>query len=277
MWGPIRAFSILYPIFVSTVSDVKVPMLPSHKRTDITIFKPFMDLDTQPVLFIPDVHFANLQRGAHVSKAHGCGDQEALRCICKRPGMLCVCVYMWNVRLHQCCNQIQAASRVQEMLLQDTLAGINWECFTTMENYFLSSPVCLNLKGFFHSIFMNCRVVFSCTIPWDPGVLLYSRLLQVPAAGWKSILCNWHECQLWSTARVPCLSVPGKFQLTRNWKGKKLVCNQVSKSWNLLCQEFCHALTSSKPYFLRALPELLARMENELSASDTLHIFLQRS
>ncbi|XP_009874975.1 PREDICTED: grainyhead-like protein 1 homolog [Apaloderma vittatum] len=48
------------------VSDVKVPMLPSHKRTDITIFKPFMDLDTQPVLFIPDVHFANLQRGAHV-------------------------------------------------------------------------------------------------------------------------------------------------------------------------------------------------------------------
>ncbi|XP_054239519.1 grainyhead-like protein 1 homolog [Indicator indicator] len=48
------------------ISDVKVPMLPSHKRTDITIFKPFMDLDTQPVLFIPDVHFANLQRGAHV-------------------------------------------------------------------------------------------------------------------------------------------------------------------------------------------------------------------
>ncbi|NXQ97928.1 GRHL1 protein, partial [Sagittarius serpentarius] len=55
------------PIFgLSAVSDVKVPMLPSHKRTDITIFKPFMDLDTQPVLFIPDVHFANLQRGAHV-------------------------------------------------------------------------------------------------------------------------------------------------------------------------------------------------------------------
>lgn len=94
MWGPIRTFSILYPIFVSTVSDVKVPMLPSHKRTDITIFKPFMDLDTQPVLFIPDVHFANLQRGAHVSKAHGCGDQEALRCICKRPGMLCVCIHV---------------------------------------------------------------------------------------------------------------------------------------------------------------------------------------
>ncbi|NXI20098.1 GRHL1 protein, partial [Irena cyanogastra] len=51
---------------MNAFSDVKVPMLPSHKRTDITIFKPFMDLDTQPVLFIPDVHFANLQRGAHV-------------------------------------------------------------------------------------------------------------------------------------------------------------------------------------------------------------------
>ncbi|NWR84018.1 GRHL1 protein, partial [Furnarius figulus] len=51
---------------LNAFSDVKVPMLPSHKRTDITIFKPFMDLDTQPVLFIPDVHFANLQRGAHV-------------------------------------------------------------------------------------------------------------------------------------------------------------------------------------------------------------------
>ncbi|OXB63061.1 hypothetical protein ASZ78_016783, partial [Callipepla squamata] len=61
---------------LNAFSDVKVPMLPSHKRTDITIFKPFMDLDTQPVLFIPDVHFANLQRGAHVSKAHGCGGEE---------------------------------------------------------------------------------------------------------------------------------------------------------------------------------------------------------
>lgn len=48
------------------VSDVKVPLLPSHKRMDITVFKPFVDLDTQPVLFIPDVHFASLQRGSHV-------------------------------------------------------------------------------------------------------------------------------------------------------------------------------------------------------------------
>ncbi|KAJ6654071.1 hypothetical protein lerEdw1_007497 [Lerista edwardsae] len=51
---------------LNAFSDVKVPLLPSHKRTDITIFKSFMDLDTQPVLFIPDVHYSNLQRGAHV-------------------------------------------------------------------------------------------------------------------------------------------------------------------------------------------------------------------
>ncbi|KAB0379346.1 hypothetical protein FD755_007130, partial [Muntiacus reevesi] len=51
---------------LNAFSDVKVPLLPSHKRMDITVFKPFIDLDTQPVLFIPDVHFASLQRGAHV-------------------------------------------------------------------------------------------------------------------------------------------------------------------------------------------------------------------
>ncbi|EMP42008.1 Grainyhead-like protein 1 like protein [Chelonia mydas] len=46
--------------------DVKVPMLPSHKRTDVTVFKPSQDLDTQPVLFIPDLHHSSLQRGTHV-------------------------------------------------------------------------------------------------------------------------------------------------------------------------------------------------------------------
>ncbi|XP_063040214.1 grainyhead-like protein 1 homolog isoform X2 [Engraulis encrasicolus] len=40
--------------------DVKVPLL--HKRSDITIFKSMMDLETQPVLFIPDIHFSNIQR-----------------------------------------------------------------------------------------------------------------------------------------------------------------------------------------------------------------------
>ncbi|XP_018415512.1 PREDICTED: grainyhead-like protein 1 homolog isoform X2 [Nanorana parkeri] len=48
------------------VTDVKGALLPSHKRTDLTVFKPMQDMDTQPVLFIPDVHFANLQRTTHV-------------------------------------------------------------------------------------------------------------------------------------------------------------------------------------------------------------------
>ncbi|XP_040204550.1 grainyhead-like protein 1 homolog isoform X3 [Rana temporaria] len=48
------------------VTDVKGGLLASHKRTDITVFKPMQDMDTQPVLFIPDVHFANLQRTTHV-------------------------------------------------------------------------------------------------------------------------------------------------------------------------------------------------------------------
>ncbi|XP_043935191.1 grainyhead-like protein 1 homolog isoform X2 [Protopterus annectens] len=46
-------------------SDVKLPLPPTQKRTDITVFKALGDHDTQPVLFIPDVHFSNLQRGGH--------------------------------------------------------------------------------------------------------------------------------------------------------------------------------------------------------------------
>lgn len=36
------------------------------KRADNTLFKTMMDLDSQPVLFIPDVHFGNLQRAGQV-------------------------------------------------------------------------------------------------------------------------------------------------------------------------------------------------------------------
>uniref|UniRef100_A0A3Q2Y6T5 Grainyhead-like transcription factor 1 n=1 Tax=Hippocampus comes TaxID=109280 RepID=A0A3Q2Y6T5_HIPCM len=43
--------------------DVKVPIL--QKRNDVTIFKMMNDLETQPVLFIPDIHFSTFQR--HVS------------------------------------------------------------------------------------------------------------------------------------------------------------------------------------------------------------------
>ncbi|XP_008284543.1 grainyhead-like protein 1 homolog isoform X3 [Stegastes partitus] len=40
--------------------DVKVPIL--QKRNDVTIFKMMTDLETQPVLFIPDIHFSAFQR-----------------------------------------------------------------------------------------------------------------------------------------------------------------------------------------------------------------------
>lgn len=39
---------------------------PPIKRADSTLFKTMMDLDSQPVLFIPDVHFGNLQRAGQV-------------------------------------------------------------------------------------------------------------------------------------------------------------------------------------------------------------------
>lgn len=89
-------------LYSNAVSDVKVPMLPSHKRTDITIFKPFMDLDTQPVLFIPDVHFANLQRGAHVSKACGCGGEESCG-IWLQKASDAVCLYMYVYKMPDDC------------------------------------------------------------------------------------------------------------------------------------------------------------------------------
>ncbi|KAL6105595.1 grhl1 [Pungitius sinensis] len=40
--------------------DAKVPLL--QKRNDVTIFKMMSDHETQPVLFIPDIHFSTCQR-----------------------------------------------------------------------------------------------------------------------------------------------------------------------------------------------------------------------
>lgn len=40
-----------------------------QKRSDITLFKSITDLDSQPVLFIPDVHFSNMQRAAQVRES----------------------------------------------------------------------------------------------------------------------------------------------------------------------------------------------------------------
>uniref|UniRef100_A0A674PHH8 Grainyhead-like transcription factor 1 n=1 Tax=Takifugu rubripes TaxID=31033 RepID=A0A674PHH8_TAKRU len=41
-------------------ADVKVPIL--QKRNDVTIFKMMTDFETQPILFIPDIHFSTFQR-----------------------------------------------------------------------------------------------------------------------------------------------------------------------------------------------------------------------
>lgn len=52
--------------FFPLLVDVKVPIL--QKRNDVTIFKMMTDFETQPVLFIPDIHFSTFQR--HVSATH---------------------------------------------------------------------------------------------------------------------------------------------------------------------------------------------------------------
>lgn len=61
-----RLIKMLPVPFFLTVVDIKGPIL--QKRNDVTIFKMMTDLETQPVLFIPDVHFSTFQR--HVSADH---------------------------------------------------------------------------------------------------------------------------------------------------------------------------------------------------------------
>lgn len=50
---------------IPLVADVKVPIL--QKRNDVTIFKMMTDFETQPILFIPDIHFSTFQRHVSVS------------------------------------------------------------------------------------------------------------------------------------------------------------------------------------------------------------------
>ncbi|XP_015687354.1 grainyhead-like protein 2 homolog [Protobothrops mucrosquamatus] len=47
-------------------AEGKLIAVPLQKKSDITYFKTMADLDSQPVLFIPDVHFGNLQRAGQV-------------------------------------------------------------------------------------------------------------------------------------------------------------------------------------------------------------------
>jgi len=56
-------------------AEGKLSALPLQKKSDITFFKTMVDLDSQPVLFIPDVHFGNLQRTGQVGN-----DNKISRC-----------------------------------------------------------------------------------------------------------------------------------------------------------------------------------------------------
>lgn len=42
-------------------------MITVPKKSDATFFKTMTNLEAQPVLFIPDVHFGNLQRAGQVA------------------------------------------------------------------------------------------------------------------------------------------------------------------------------------------------------------------
>ncbi|XP_060230183.1 grainyhead-like protein 2 homolog [Meriones unguiculatus] len=69
-------------------SDGKLAAIPLQKKSDITYFKTMPDLHSQPVLFIPDVHFANLQRTGQVLlllTASYCPPQGVLVCTQNRP------------------------------------------------------------------------------------------------------------------------------------------------------------------------------------------------
>uniref|UniRef100_A0A7M4FT16 Grainyhead like transcription factor 2 n=1 Tax=Crocodylus porosus TaxID=8502 RepID=A0A7M4FT16_CROPO len=53
-------------------AEGKLTAIPLQKKSDITYFKTMTDLDSQPVLFIPDVHFGNLQRTGQVGSSCIC-------------------------------------------------------------------------------------------------------------------------------------------------------------------------------------------------------------
>ncbi|XP_051879553.1 grainyhead-like transcription factor 2b isoform X3 [Pristis pectinata] len=51
---------------VNPSSETKLNTAAMQKRSDATFFKTMTDLDSQPVLFIPDIHFGNLQRSGQM-------------------------------------------------------------------------------------------------------------------------------------------------------------------------------------------------------------------
>ncbi|XP_077337973.1 grainyhead-like protein 3 homolog [Lithobates pipiens] len=65
-----------------TNKDIKSAALPGYRGSDITYLRPMTDMETQPVLFIPNVHFSNLQRCGVVLPAVTDNDRLALKRSC---------------------------------------------------------------------------------------------------------------------------------------------------------------------------------------------------
>lgn len=54
-------------LFTGSGKDGGVAVITIPKKSDTTFFKTMSNLEAQPVLFIPDVHFGNLQRAGQVA------------------------------------------------------------------------------------------------------------------------------------------------------------------------------------------------------------------
>ncbi|XP_063813254.1 grainyhead-like protein 3 homolog [Pseudophryne corroboree] len=63
--------------------DTKSSVLPGYRGTDITYLRPVTDMETQPVLFIPNIHFSNMQRcGVVLAAVQDNNDRLALKRSC---------------------------------------------------------------------------------------------------------------------------------------------------------------------------------------------------
>lgn len=62
--------SCLRDVMFRAGAGKEVGVITVPKKSDTTYFKTMTDLEAQPVLFIPDVHFGNLQRAGQVDHLH---------------------------------------------------------------------------------------------------------------------------------------------------------------------------------------------------------------
>ncbi len=62
----VSSFLNTFPHLFFPGKDGGVGVITVPKKSDTTYFKTMTDLEAQPVLFIPDVHFGNLQRAGQV-------------------------------------------------------------------------------------------------------------------------------------------------------------------------------------------------------------------